>query len=342
MAAALIASNHYLASRILGAPHLAGPLAVGGGLVFFGGLNGAQTGALAGFEAFRTIARVNVLAGLCSFPLMVFGVWRWGLNGAVSGLVAAMAVNWALNNRALHQECSQSGISYDFKSFHKEWPVLHQFSLPAFLASVVVGPALWVCNALLVHQPNGYSQLGIYTAADRWRLLVLFIPTSAFGMLVPVLSNLYGSGDILAFRRIFRVNLLWISALALLCALVVAAAAKPIMSLYGNSFHSGWAILVLLSFSALPEALNTLLGHPLIVSGAMWWRFGFDVLLGLVLIGMAFALVPRWGAAGLASAYGLAFSAVSVALYILGTLKARQLLPQAAAVATGLKRLKES
>lgn len=325
MMVALVLSSHYVAGHVLADAGLAGPLIVGAGLVFFGGLNGAQTGALAGFEAFQTIARVNIVAGLCSFPLIVLGVWRWGLEGAVWGLVAAMAVNWFLNNRALARECRRSGVKYNVREFHKEWEVLHLFSLPAFLASIVVGPALWFCNALLVRQPNGYGQLGLYTAADRWRLLILFVPTSIYGMLVPVLSNLYGSGDQLGFRKVFRANLLGVSGLALCCALMVMAAAKPIMAAYGRSFHSGWPILIILSLSALPESLNTLLGHPLMVAGAMWWRFGFDVLLALALIGVAFVLVPRWGAVGLASAYGLAFSGTTIGLYLFGISKVSRL-----------------
>ena len=328
MTALLVAMSPFLARNIFAAPHLAGPLAVGAGLVFFGALNGAQTGALAGFEAFQTIARVNVFAGLTSFPLIVLGVWRWGIQGAVWGTVAAMAINWALNNRALRREGVRSGISYKFAGFYKEWRILHRFTLPAFLASIVVGPAMRICNTLLVHQPEGYAQLGLYTAADRWRLLILFVPTSVFGMVVPVLSNLYGAGDLLGFKRVFRANVLLNSGLALASALIVIVLAPRIMSVFGKPFHSGWPILAILAFSALPEALNTVLGHPLIVADAMWWRCGFDLLLAALLVGSAFVFIPRWGAVGLASAYFLAFSGASVGLYIFGSLRSQGAPPQ--------------
>jgi O-antigen/teichoic acid export membrane protein len=177
MALLLIVLAPYLATHTLGAPNLARPLAVGAGLVFLGALNGAQTGSLAGFEAFQSIAKVNIGAGLSSFPLIVVGVWRWGLIGVVWGMVAALGLNWVLNNYVLRRECARAGVSYDFASCQKEWLVLCQFSLPALLASIVVGPALWICNTLLVGHPNGYAQLGLYTAADRWRLLILFVPT---------------------------------------------------------------------------------------------------------------------------------------------------------------------
>jgi len=247
---------------------------------------------------------------------VLFGVWRWGLNGAVWGLVASMALNWLLNNRALRQECRRSGIHYDFRNCRQELRVLYEFSLPAFLASIVVGPASWICNAILARQPDGYSQLGLYTAADRWRLLILFMPASIFGLVVPVLSNLYGAGNQSGFRRVLRINILLNSGLVLVFAIVIAGLAHPIMSLFGESFRAGWLVLVILSFSALPEALNTVLGHPLIVSDAMWWRFGFDALLAVLLIASAAILIPLWGAVGFACSYAFAFSVISAGLYL--------------------------
>jgi O-antigen/teichoic acid export membrane protein len=310
MAFLLIVLAPYLATDTLGAPQLARPLTAGAGLVLFGALNGAQTGALAGFEAFQSIAKVNVGAGLSSFPLIVVGVWRWGLIGAVWGMVAAMALNWALNNYALRKECSRAGFTYDFAGCQKEWRVLYKFSLPAFLASIVVGPALWICNALLVHQPNGYSQLGLYTAADRWRLLILFVPTSVFGMVVPVLSNLYGSGSESSFRRVFRANLWLSSCLTLAPALVISALALPLMSLYGLQFRSGWPILIVLVCAAIPEAISSIYMAQLICGQRMWWRFALDLQLACALLLLAWWWIPRWGAMGLAMAYVAAMSAL--------------------------------
>ena len=192
--------------------------------------------------------------------------------------------------------------------------MLHRFSLPAFLASIVVGPAIWVCNALLVHQREGYAKMGIYTAADKWRLLILFIPTSVFSMVLPVLSNLYGEGDGAGFRKVFRANLQINASLALLAALLIAALARPIMAIYGNSFRGGRLVLIVLAFSAIPEALNSILGQPLIAAHLMWWRFGFDLLLVAVLVGLAWVLIPKWGALGLAISYSFAYAATSLDL----------------------------
>ena len=197
----------YLTQHVLAAPQLAAPLAIGAGLVFFGSINGAQTGALAGFEAFQTIAKVNIYAGLASFPLIVYGVWRGALRGAILGSVAALAIQWALNHFALRRECAKAGISYQFAGSHRELGMLYRFSLPAFLASILVVAAIWVCNALLARQPQGYAELGLYAAADKWRVLIVFVPSYVFAMIVPVLSSLHGEGDGAGFQKVFKTNL---------------------------------------------------------------------------------------------------------------------------------------
>jgi O-antigen/teichoic acid export membrane protein len=306
----------YLAQHILAAPQLAVPLAIASGLIFFGAINGAQTGALAGFEAFETIARVNIHAGLASFPIIVLGVWRGGLQGAVWGSVFAVAVNWSLNNRALRRECTKAGISYQFSGCRGELMVLHRFSLPAFLASMLVVSAIWACNVLLVRQPQGYAELGLYAAADKWRVMIVFVPTYVFAMVVPMLSNLHGEGDKAGFRKVLRANLQLNGSLALFAAAAVAVFASPMMAVYGKSFRGGQVVLIVLAFSGIAEVLNGILGQPLIAAHQMWWRFGFNSMFVALLLGSAWVLIPKRGAVGLALAYAVAYVATALALFL--------------------------
>ena len=313
---AVILLAPYLAQHVLAAPQLAGPLAIGAGLVFFGALNGAQTGALAGFEAFQTIARVNIYAGLSSFPMIVLGVWLLGLQGAIWGSVAALGINWALNRGALRKECAKAGVTYQFAHCQREWSVLHRFSLPAFLGSLAVVSGIWVCNALLARQPQGYAELGVYAAADKWRVLIVFVPTYVFAMVMPVLSNLHGEGDEAAFQKVFKANLQLNGSLALVSAAVIAVFAGPIMQVYGNAFRGGRVVLLVLAFSAAAQVFNAMLGQPLVAAHKMWWRFGFDVLFVALLVGLAWVLIPQRGALGLAAAHGLAYAATSLAISV--------------------------
>src|SRR6516164_4331935 len=311
---AVILLAPYLAQHLLAAPQLAGPLAIGAGLVFFGALNGAQTGALAGFEAFQTIARVNIYAGLASFPIIVLGVWRGGLRGAIWGSLAALAINWALNHRALRLECEKADVAYEFADCSRELSVLHRFSLPAFLGSILVVSAIWACNAMLARQPQGYAELGLYAAADKWRVLIVFVPSYVSAMVLPMLSNLHGEGDRAAVQKAFKANLQLNGSFALVTAALIAVFAGPIMRVYGNVFRGGRVVLLVLAFAAIAEVFNATLGQPLVAAHKMWWRFGFDVLFVVLLAVFAWVLVPKRGALGLAAAYGFAYALTSLAI----------------------------
>jgi O-antigen/teichoic acid export membrane protein len=304
-----------LSTAVLAQPALATPLAIGGGLVFFSSLNGYQTGALAGLEAFRTIAHVSLWCGLCSFPVILLGVWTYGLNGAVSGMVFAVGLNCVLNHLALRRECIRSGIQPSLSGCWKEIPILYHFSLPSLLTSALISPATWLCNAWLVRHKAGYVELGLYGAADRWRLAILFVPASVFGTILPMLSNMRGAGDFSGFQKVFRANVLFTSSLVVLPTIVITILSQPIMSMYGPGYRRGWLVLIVLCLSALPETLNTSLGQPLITE-SMWRRLSFNILLTGLLLLTGWALIPPLGALGLALAYGGSLTITSAALFL--------------------------
>ena len=112
----------------------------------------------------------------------------------------------------------------------------------------------------------------------------------------------------------FRANLQLNASLAFLAAVLIAVFAAPIMAVYGKSFRGGQVVLIVLAFSAIAEVLNSILGQRLIAAHQMWWRFAFDVLLVAVLVGLAWVLIPKWGALGLAASYGVAYAAASLGL----------------------------
>jgi O-antigen/teichoic acid export membrane protein len=145
-------------------------------------------------------------------------------------------------------------------------------------------------------------------------VLIVFVPTYVFAMVLPVLSNLHGEGDGAAFQKVFNANLRLNGSLALAAAVLIAVFAGPIMHVYGAAFRGGRVVLVVLACSAIADVFNAMLGQPLVAAHKMWWRFGFDVLLMVLLLGFAWVLVPKSGALGLAVAYGLAYAVTSLAI----------------------------
>jgi O-antigen/teichoic acid export membrane protein len=319
MSLILVFLARWLASHTLAAPHLTRLLQISAGLLFLSALTGAQTGVLAGFEAFKTIARVNFWAGIANFPLMVIGVSLAGITGAVWGLVAGMLVNWLLNHVAITMEAQRANGPATYSDCLQEWKILWKFSFPAVLAGVMAGPVNWVCNAMLVNQPNGYAEMGIFNAANQWRMAILFVPGAVGAIVLPVLSNLHGVGDHLSYRRVFWYNILLNGSVSLSIALLVSLLAPIIMGTYGKGFESGHIVLVLLSLSAVLNATIGVIGQSIASAGKMWWGMLLNALWSFVLLGSMW-LLKSHGAQGLSIsiviAYGFHLMTVSSYTYL--------------------------
>jgi O-antigen/teichoic acid export membrane protein len=304
-----------LASLMMHAPGLATPIRIASAIVFLNAMLAYQNGALAGFEAFQGLARINLIAGLLSLPIVMVGVWCWGLNGAVTGIALSLVVNWWLNGRLLREKCRLLRIPIRIRQGFHEKRVLWSFSIPALISSFSIAPVLWICSVLIVRSPQGIEQMALYSGADRWRLAVLFIPTALFRSVLPMLANMHARNPE-GYRKIHRANLLVNMVVVMVLVLIIACLSVPIMSSYGPGFRSGWPVLAVLCAGTIPEALNTVIGYPLVISGRMWTRCGFDLSLGAVLLLLGLWLIPQFGALGFAIAYVASYSLISAGLYL--------------------------
>jgi len=315
MSAALLVFAPWLAEHGINAPHLAGTLRIGAVLLFLTAMNGSQTGAMAGFEAFRTIAQVNLCVGLASFPLIAGGAYLGGLDGAVWGLAGSAGIHWALNRVALFHLGSRHGVPMAMRGWTSEMPVLWQFSLPAVLANLTWGPALWICAAMLAHRPNGYGELALFNAANQWFTAALFIPLLMGNVLLASMSDHIGNGKLPAAKRTFTLAIGMNIAVAVPIIAVVIALAPTIMSLYGESFNQGTGVLALVMISAGFVALQTPAEAVMTASGMMWTRVVICVLWALTVVIVTKALLA-YGALGLACAI-LAAYALKAILYVM-------------------------
>jgi O-antigen/teichoic acid export membrane protein len=301
MALGLFIFAPWLAEHTINAPHLSSVLRIGGVMLLLSALNGAQTGALSGFEAFRTIAYVNLVVGFISFPILIGGAYYGSLNGAVWALAGNLGINWLLNHIALRKEARRYGVPLSLTDCTSELPVLWRFSLPALLAGSMVGPVNWICSAFLVNGHDGYSEMGIFSAANQWYTILLFLPSLLGHVVLPVLSERLGKNEM---RQSSRLLLLAVKTNALLVVpvVVVASVASPyIMNLYGVGFRSGWPTLVVVLLTAGITTIQNPIGQIIAASGRMWIGFAMNIGWALVFTAGTHVLIDH-GSIGLASA----------------------------------------
>lgn len=284
MAVGLLITAPWLAGHTLNAPHLTGPLRISSLILLMSAINGSQTGALSGFEAFKTIARVNLYTGLLSFPIVLVGAHFRGLNGAVWALVVNLGINGLLNHVALHKTMEDFSISPVRSSLAQELPLLWSFSLPAVLAGAMVGPVNWICKAILVNRPSGYGEMGILSAADQWQNMLLFLPGLLNGVILPVLSERLGQQDT---KTSISTLVLAIKANAFLVipvAVIACFISPQLMGLNGNEFRAGWPTLVCVLCATILMAVNGPIGQIIAAAGKMWIGFLLNLVWGLTMI----------------------------------------------------------
>ena len=306
LALALLALAPWVAQATIDAPHLAGALRIGALILFFSAINGAQTGALAGFEAFKAIAYVNLAVGLISFPLLVGGTYYGGLTGAVWALAINLGIHWVLNHLALRRQVRDHHVPLSLDGIRHELPVLWSFSLPATLTGVMVGPVNWVCAALLVNQPDGYNEMGVFSAANQWYIMLLFLPSLLGQVLLPVLSEQLGETDTGQSKKtlMFAIKM---NALVVFPLVLLASIAAPfIMNLYGKDFASGWPTLVVVLLTAGLLAIQTPVGQIIAASGKMWVAFAMNAGWAVTFI-VSTILLLDLGSLGLAIARAVAY-----------------------------------
>ncbi len=317
LAIVLILVAPLLATQGFASPGLSTQLIQASGLLAFGVFEAVQTGALTGLEAFPRIARLSIWNGVLSIPAVTILAYTYGAPGAIAGLTLSVAAACVLNTVALQAECRKWGIQPSLQNLGTERHMLLTFSLPSYLSGIIVAPVTWLSSAWLVHQPGGFSEMALFTAADRFRYLLIFLPLAVSRIAVPALSRFRSAGDHGRYLDTFRWNLGFGLLATIPPALLIIGFAPPLMALFGETFRRGWPILAILALSAIPTVMNTQLGAALLSNGRAWARSSVDVVLAIVFLLAAWVLVPRWNAAGLALAFAISYTTASLLLWIL-------------------------
>ncbi len=298
-------------------------------LLFANTLLGVQNGVLAGLEAFRTIAWVNCLLAICTFVFSLGGMFLlgieskfWGLCGAVGGMGVGSVLTWGVSQYHVREELKKHGIHLAWKGALQELPHVWRFTLSAFVSSVLFGPVVFIHNLMMMKQPGGDIQMGLFTATRQWNNAILLLPSMVSKTTLPMLTNLWAQREYGKYRKLFWANTGLFAALALVAAVPTALLSKFLMQLYdsrheslGIDFASGWPILVCVCVYSVLWASNMSPGQAVWSLGMKRAANVFALLRSVILLGVYWYLlydpnglfqrmgIKVQGAMGLAWAY---------------------------------------
>lgn len=308
MALACFGLSDWLAAKTMNRADIAPLLAAGSLLLFVSTLGGVLSAALAGFESFRVIARINVIQGVAALLLTVPLVWLFGGQGAIASMTINAAIGLLLCAKALRTEYAALCIpAVYYNATWKEWAVLWKYALPSLLSGLMVGPVVWITNTILANQPGGYGELGLFNAANQWRMVVIFLPSLLTSAMLPVLSETHGRENRSDFVQTVVLNLraTWLIALPL--TVLIVTMGEPLAALFGKQFYGTAPIISLLMIAVFLNVVDGAAGSALAGAGRMWTGTFMNLGWAISLLASSLLLVPHYGGLGLAGSYLIAY-----------------------------------
>jgi len=283
------------------------------GVLLFDMLNRIQLGALSGLEAFDRSARVQAARGALLLPGVYLGARLGGLMGAVAAMSCVSFAVYMVGHHALRKRCRELAIPILYRGARE--PGVIGTSLSLWAGALLLSGSTWAVTLMLTRQTGGFTQAGIYNAADKWKTALTYLPNMLFQVTLPMLSHRQAAGDRSGCRRIFHIALGSTLAVSGTAALVVMALSRTLMSSYGAAFTAGERVLTLLAAAAVMGSIYT-------VGSSVLWALGKPAqMLGVDVFKTSLLLILCWaGLAGsawnLALAYLLAFTAGAIAIMI--------------------------
>lgn len=306
LSTAILLFTPYLSSAVLNAPQIAPYLRLAIPLLVLGAFQESAQGILSGLEAFRALAQASALAGLFQAFGMIWGAVQGGLTGCLVGFVSGTALGAIVTGWVLARQVRWHRLPLGLEGSIREIQQLWRFALPAVMVGGVVMLANWWGGVLLMRSPNGSEQMGVFTAANQWRMAILYVPSLVATAGLPVLTTLWKGGGA-EYVRVIQLKILIGFATSSLVALPVMLASNLIFAGYGKAFVGDAAVLVLLSAAAILASTSNMVGQSIVGEGRMWIGLGVNVAWAVCLIGSATMLIPTLGALGLAWANLISF-----------------------------------
>jgi O-antigen/teichoic acid export membrane protein len=263
-----------------------------------------QNGALVGFEKYRIQTTLSIFQSVALVLGPVLGAILNGVGGAILGLASAMVVRFVSQRVALRRVSVSMGIRARYSGMATMNRLFFRFALPASLTGITAGTSLWLSTLILIAQDTGPRQMGLFAAAQYFRLLVLFLPVQISTIGVPLLTRHFTSGAHARYTTLLRAGTLATGTIAGVVAIALALAAGFLLRIFGASFVSAKGLVTLLLISAVVEAVVGAMYQALPSREQMWRSF---VLVALprdfTLLIASWLLIPQFLSLGLGYAF---------------------------------------
>lgn len=273
-------------ASLLDHKEFANSLKLMGVIVIFRSIATTQYGILGGFGDFRIIARNNIVSGIVMLSASAVGAWLWGLSGALAALILSQFFNAVINSYVLRIKIKSLPKQIN-RSYIKEEL---RFTLPVALQDISAN----IVNFLLIFliaRFSSWSQLGIYTAAQQWYVVAIFIPSLLQNV---ILSHLSKETDNRQLHQNKFNNIVRATFLATLVTSIVLICISPLITrFYGTTFIGLSRVIIMLLLLASVSCVTGVYKSGLISSGRIWQLFSARFVRDLICVILSVMVLTR-------------------------------------------------
>jgi O-antigen/teichoic acid export membrane protein len=283
-------------------------------------LSTTAAAALAGIEDFSRMTISLAVRGIGVSVATVIGAAVSGLTGAVVAGSITEILAAVMSCRLVAAAFRRRGAAIRLRVEWSSLRLLRRIGLPALLGGLSIQPAVWISSVVLIHA-EGIQAFGLFSLAQKYQLIVLFVPSAVAPVLLPTLTSVDASGDRAGFRAVFRLYLATSTGIVAVLSGLLIFIWPLLVDVQGSAYSHAYGLVIILGLGGLPTVLNGVLGQATLGANLVKAWVWSDVLLGVLLCGLSIVLVPAIGTNGLAVAYDVSYG-VSALVLVRPTLRA--------------------
>jgi O-antigen/teichoic acid export membrane protein len=309
IAAIICAAAPVIARAAFGKPELAGTLRWMSLAIVPTALATIHAQSLQGLKRIRpAMALLSLWTPLLTIIGLPVLATRMGVEGAAIALLAASSgtllighLQWRAASRA------QVGVDTPGPGTAE----MLDRSIPLLWVALLGGTPRWAPTLLLGLWVES-AAVGVYAVAWRVASLTAFVLLAVNSIVAPMFAEFYHKNDLVNLERIARHSARLMALFALPFVLPMILAPRLVMSLFGEEFHGGSLVLVLLALGQYVNVATGSVGYLLVMTGHERIIRNITVAAAAVNIVLCVALIPSFGITGAAIATSIAIAAQNI------------------------------
>lgn len=297
----LFLSSFWISKIIFNSPELSIYLKFCSILIFTEAILGYISAILYGLHSFKQLAKINSIVGVISFISLIGFTQIYKINGTIFALILNGILSLLINFYFLNAELKRNNISWYLEIPFNEIKIFLNFTVPAFLSSLMITSAYWISNSFLVQMTKSFDEVAIFNAANQWRVFIVFIPATLGSVILPLLSSYIGNESSGLYSKTFNVSLFITIIISLGMAIPLLIFSPWIMQNYGPGFKQGYLVLDTIALSGVLMCINNVIGMSIVAKGFLWFGFLLNLFWAAALIGFSYFFINKgYGALGIA------------------------------------------